>query len=136
MATSTVPDISFIITLNSNQQKGCEEIKYKLRLKKTTPGEIQDISVKYNVPLNFSIKCTKKRYRSLLDYVCDWKYYNLSLWDLLYDEGNYSEEDMSKFLYKSFYSESIKKPNEKREILEWFISKHVTMYWDKPMFSE
>ena len=127
---------AFIIKLNQNQQKGCELIKYKLRLKKTTPEEIQEISTTYNIPLNFSIKWTRKRYQTLLDYVCNWKYYNLSLWDLLFDKGNYSDEELSKIFYNAFYSGAIKKPKEKREIFEWFISKHATMYWDEPMFNE
>jgi len=121
----------YTIPLNDEQVDGCNKILKLLYSKEATPMEIEDISKQYNIPLMFTSDYGTRSggHKKLLEIYCDYctKNFNPSICDLLMDQGNYSDEELSSYFTKAFYNKKISRYQTKKDIFDWFIGKKIKL---------
>ncbi len=112
--------LTYIIPLDNDQITGCKKIVTLVTQENVTPGEIEDLSVQYNIPLTFSVDRGRSGRKKLLQLVCDYpKFFIPSVCDLLLDKGNYSKNELEKMFEMAYYNSKITRYQVKKTIFDW-----------------
>jgi len=112
----------FVTLFTKKQEKACKQIRDLLinEQESASSDEIEHLCKEHDIHLKFSIQISSNRYEKLLPFVCGLKWFNQEIWDLLIDQGNYTQDELNGFVERAMINSKTDK-TKKEKIFYWFI---------------